>query len=95
MKRTVLALTALAAASLALTPLWIGLAPIAVGSLVGVVLLNRELYGFFARQGGLAFAGACVLLHWLYYLYSGAAYLSVWARLRLGWLPPLPDGGRR
>ncbi len=90
------ALTALAAASIVVTPLWIGFAGIAAGLLLGVVMLNRELYGFFARQGGLAFAGACVLLHWLYYLYSGAAYLSVWTRLRLGWSPALPaDGGRR
>jgi GT2 family glycosyltransferase len=90
------ALTALAAAALVLTPLWIGLAPIAAGLLLGVVVLNRELYGFFARQGGLAFAAACVLLHWLYYLYSGAAYLAVWARLRLGWSPALPaDSGPR
>ena len=49
-----------------------------------MIVLNRRLYGFFARQGGLAFAGACLLLHWLYYLYSVAAYSGVWVTVRLG-----------
>lgn len=30
------------------------------------------------------FAGACLLLHWLYSLYSGAAFLGVWMSVRLG-----------
>ena len=49
-----------------------------------MVVLNRRLYGFFAHEGGLAFAGACLLLHWLYYLYSVLAYAGVWATVRLG-----------
>ena len=46
------------------------LAAVAPGALLAVVVLNRRLYGFFAHEGGLVFAGACLLLHWLYYLYS-------------------------
>jgi hypothetical protein len=52
-------------------------------ALLTVIALNRRLYGFFIRQGGLAFAGACLLLHWLYYLYSMLAYLGVWTSVRL------------
>ena len=77
------ALTALAAVCLLLAPLWTGLALTAGALLIVVVVLNRRLYGFFVRHGGLVFAGACLLLHWLYYLYSGAAFLGVWMSVRL------------
>jgi glycosyltransferase involved in cell wall biosynthesis len=77
------ALVGLAAASLALAPLRAGLAVPALPALLAVIVLNRRLYGFFARHGGPAFAGACVLLHWLYYLYTTVAFLAVWARIRL------------
>ena len=77
-------LTVLAAVCLLLAPFWTWLAPTAGALLVTVIVLNRRLYGFFVRQGGLVFAGACLLLHWLYYLYSVAAYLGVWVSVRLG-----------
>ena len=47
-------------------------------ALLIVVALNRNLYAFFYRQGGAVFAAGCVLLHLLYYLYSGLTYLWVW-----------------
>lgn len=77
------ALVGLAVVCLALAPLGTGLAAMAAIALLTVIVLNRRLYGFFIRQGGLAFAGACVLLHWLYYLYSTVAYMGVWAAVRL------------
>jgi glycosyltransferase involved in cell wall biosynthesis len=77
------ALVGLAAVCVALAPLRAGLAAMAAIALLAVIVLNRRLYGFFIRQGGLAFAGACLLFHWLYYLYSIVAYLGVWASVRL------------
>jgi GT2 family glycosyltransferase len=88
------ALVGLAAICLALAPLRVELAAVAALALLAVIALNRGLYGFFARQGGLAFAGACVLLHWLYYLYSLLAYLAVWASVRGRWWPRRPRGAR-
>ncbi|HYB43406.1 MAG TPA: glycosyltransferase family 2 protein, partial [Candidatus Methylomirabilis sp.] len=78
------ALVGLALVCLLLAPLRPGLIAVAVAALLAVAALNRRLYAFFARQGGLAFAGACLLLHWLYYLYSTLAYVGVWASVRLG-----------
>jgi Glycosyl transferase family 2 len=75
-------LVGLAAACLALSPLRPALAVVAAAALLAVIALNRRLYAFFARQGGLVFAAACAGLHWLYYLYSTAAYVAVWAAVR-------------
>jgi GT2 family glycosyltransferase len=79
------ALVGLAAVCLALAPFRTGLTAVAAIALSTVIVLNRRLYGFFTRHGGLTFAGACLLLHWLYYLYSTMAYLGVWASVRLRW----------
>jgi glycosyltransferase involved in cell wall biosynthesis len=54
-----------------------------VAALLGVVILNRKLYAFFFRQRGLAFSAACVLLHLLYYLYSGLGYFYVWTESQI------------
>lgn len=53
-------------------------------ALVVTISLNWRLYRFFARQGGVVFAAACVPLHLLYYLYSVLAYVFVWADTHLG-----------
>jgi glycosyltransferase involved in cell wall biosynthesis len=50
---------------------------------LGVIILNRELYGFFLRRRGLWFAGACIPLHFFYLLYSTLSYLFVWISFRL------------
>jgi GT2 family glycosyltransferase len=71
----------------ALTPMGVfGVLPLglATAAVLGVVVLNRELYTFFYRQRGLRFASACLLLHFLYYLYSGLGYVYVWCGVRLG-----------
>jgi hypothetical protein len=36
-------------------------------------VLNRDLYAFFARRRGLAFAARSVPLHWFYAWYCGLA----------------------
>jgi len=50
---------------------------------IAVILLNREWYGFLLRRRGALFAGACIPLHFLYFLYSTLSYLWVWATFHL------------
>jgi glycosyltransferase involved in cell wall biosynthesis len=47
-------------------------------SLLGILVLNRRLYGFFWKHRGLGFASKSVLLHLLHYTYSGAALVLCW-----------------
>jgi hypothetical protein len=57
--------------------LWAELLCLSAAALLGVFILNRELYAFFFRQRGFLFASACVPLHLLYYLCGGLSYLYV------------------
>jgi glycosyltransferase involved in cell wall biosynthesis len=43
--------------------------------MVPVVCLNRSLYHFYLRKGGIVFASAAIAMHWLYYGYSVAAFI--------------------
>ena len=52
-------------------------------ALLGVAILNRDLYAFFYRQRGLRFALACVPLHFLHYLCSGVCYMYVWIEFQI------------
>ncbi len=82
-QRVSFALIALACAFLALAavrPKWLA---VSAAALLGVIALNRKLYGFFFRQHGAFFAAACIPLHLLYYLYSGFSYLYVWLDFQL------------
>ena len=82
-QRASFALVALACVFLVLAvvrPEWVALA---AAALVGVAILNRELYAFFFRQHGVIFATTCVPLHLTYYLYSGLSYVYVWAEFQL------------
>jgi GT2 family glycosyltransferase len=89
-------LVGLAALCLVLAPAWPGLAVVTAAALLAVILLNRRLYGLFVQKGGLAFAAACLFLHWLYYVYSMLVYVGTWAAVRLGRIPgALPMLGRR
>lgn len=54
----------------------------AIGVILIVTVLNRHLYAFFFRQHGFVFSTAGVMLHLLYFLYSGLSYLFVWALYR-------------
>jgi glycosyltransferase involved in cell wall biosynthesis len=54
------------------------------GAAIGtVIVLNRDLYAFFFKRYGLLFSAASVMLHLLYFLYSGLSYVFVWAELRV------------
>ncbi len=85
-------LTVLACGFLALSVLWPHLLLPGLAALLGVVLLNKRLYGFFCREKGLLFAAACIPLHLLYFLYSGFTYLYVWIEYRLSRALPLTGG---
>ena len=67
------------------------LAP-AAAALLGVVVVNRELFGFFLRERGLRFTVACIPLHLLYYLYSGLSYVLVWTEWQLRGAATRPGG---
>lgn len=48
-----------------------------------VAITNRDLYRFFARKGGFAFATAAAVLHFFYFLYSSAVFAIVVAKGKL------------
>jgi GT2 family glycosyltransferase/4-amino-4-deoxy-L-arabinose transferase-like glycosyltransferase len=52
-------------------------------ALLGVIILNRQLFTFLFRQHGLFFASVCVPVHLLHYFYSGLSYLYVWIGFQL------------
>ena len=56
---------------------------IAVVAFISVIILNRDLYRFFWDREGVGFAGVCILLHLLYFLYSGMSYLYAWIEFYL------------
>jgi len=55
----------------------------AAAALLGVMILNRDLYALFFRHGGLSFAAASISLHLLYYLYSGLTYSWAWTGFQI------------
>ena len=77
------ALVGLTSVYILLAAFQVKLLVLAAVALCCVLPLNRQLYTFFLRQGGWYFVAACVLLHFLYYLYSGLSYLYVWLSFRL------------
>lgn len=60
------------AVSLIVPALSHSLAAVVAGCL-GLLVLNRDLYRWFANRRGSFFAVKAVPLHWLYYLYGGFA----------------------
>jgi glycosyltransferase involved in cell wall biosynthesis len=62
------------ALALLLAPLAPWLLGAAAGAAAALILLNLDLYGFYLRRGGAAFALGAVPMHWLHYLYSGVAF---------------------
>ena len=78
MKRT------LALVAAAFTPFRSELWGLALAALVGVLVLNRKFYKLLWRMGGLTLAFGGVLLHLLYFLYSGLTFLYAWTGWRWG-----------
>jgi GT2 family glycosyltransferase len=82
-QRLSVALVGLAGLCLLLSVLRLELLGLCALTLLGVMILNRQLFAFFFRQHGLFFATICILLHLLHYFYSGLSYLCVWIGFRL------------
>jgi glycosyltransferase involved in cell wall biosynthesis len=51
--------------------------------LICIIVINFGLYWFFLKQQGIKFAIIGIVLHLLYFLYSGMSFLYVWICLRL------------
>jgi GT2 family glycosyltransferase len=77
-QRLSVALVGIATVALPLAFLFRTFAAVAALALTGVLVLNYALYGFFYRERGLAFALACLPLHALYFLCSGAGFVYGW-----------------
>lgn len=82
-QRVSLTLVAMACACLLFAVVQPKLLAVCAAALLGVAVINRKLYRFFLRQHGIFFAAACILLHLLYYLYSGCSYFYVWSDFQL------------
>jgi glycosyltransferase involved in cell wall biosynthesis len=82
-QRLSVALVGLACLSLPLLLLRFELIFLPALCLVGVTVLNRQLFSFLSRQHGLYFASRCIPLHLLHYLCSGLSYLSIWIVFQL------------
>jgi GT2 family glycosyltransferase len=82
-QRLSVALVGLASICLLLAMFRLELLILWAACLLGVIIVNRELFGFFFRQHGLFFAAICLPCHLLHYFYSGFSYLYVWIGFQL------------
>jgi glycosyltransferase involved in cell wall biosynthesis len=48
-----------------------------------IIIINLDMYCFFARKGGFFFTIASILFHFLYFLYSSAIFIIMVARYKL------------
>jgi GT2 family glycosyltransferase len=78
-QRASVAFIGLAGFFLLMSPVRLELLMPALGCVAVTLILNRDLYAFFRRAGGIFFAMACVPLHLLYFMYCGLSYHYVWA----------------
>lgn len=75
---------------------WLTASRLAAATLLivaALLLLNREVYTWFARQRGWRFAAGAVLAHWVYYLYSAAVFGVLWIEhfVKQVWRPRAAD----
>src|SRR6516162_2449414 len=82
-QRASVALTGLAGLFLLMSPVRLELLVLAFGCAAATFILNRDLYAFFRRAGGISFAAACIPLHLLYFMYCGLSYHYVWVQSML------------
>lgn len=54
----------------------------AIGCILSLVILNKNIYLFFIQKRGIIFTMGVVPWHWLYYLYSGLAFAMTYIKLR-------------
>ncbi len=48
-----------------------------------LLILNRDVYGFFIRKRGLKFTLLAIPMHFFYYLYSGASFSICWIKKKI------------
>lgn len=48
-----------------------------------LLVLNRDVYGFFMRKRGLGFTLLAIPMHLFYYLYSGASFAVCWIKKKV------------
>ncbi|GJM15169.1 MAG: hypothetical protein DHS20C13_04960 [Thermodesulfobacteriota bacterium] len=53
---------------------------------ISLIILNRNLYGFFLKKRGLVFTVKVIPIHFLYYFYCGASFGVCWIQNKLGLL---------
>jgi GT2 family glycosyltransferase len=82
-QRASVALVLIAGLCLLLAPLRLQMLAWSAVALLGVILVNRNLYIFFLRQRGWIFTAGAIPLHFLYYIYGGLTYCCVWCDVRL------------
>lgn len=80
--RVSVALAVVIALAIVAAPLLPPALGVAAAGLIGLVIVNRDLFGFLRRARGLAFAAGAVPLLFLHYLASAAGYL--WALVSPG-----------
>jgi GT2 family glycosyltransferase len=76
-QRWSVALTGMLLAALPFLP-WQPGRLVAATALIGVIVLNRQFYGFLRRTRGFAFATACVPLHVLHFACAGLGFAYAW-----------------
>ena len=54
-----------------------------VTAIVGLIYINRGLYGFFLKKRGMMFTLMAIPVHFLFYFYSGAAFTVCWVRYNI------------
>jgi len=52
-------------------------------SFTAILILNRDLYLFFLRKRGAGFALLSILMHILFYIYSGITFGVIWIRSKM------------
>jgi len=83
--RASVALVYLLAGSLCAALLWRPVLLASLGCALALLLLNRAVYAWLWHRRGGAFALRAVPWHWMYYLYSGAAFVIGSIEHRLGY----------
>ena len=54
-----------------------------LGTIAGLIYINRDLYGFFLKKKGVKFTLMAIPVHFLFYFYSGAAFTVCWIRYNI------------
>jgi glycosyltransferase involved in cell wall biosynthesis len=60
-----------------------GIALFALIITAALLILNRDLYGFFLKKRGLVFALLAIPMHLFYFLYSGASFAVCWIKKKI------------